>query len=117
METNYKNITEERYEDLYGIAPILYISTIDGQRVQKGFAVCEALDHNPKGAVLAVCFKKDGQFYQAAANISNDTGFITDYLGNAGTRGNTAETVFHKAWKQQQQEQEAQQQQTQQAQE
>lgn len=92
----YREITEERYEDLYEVLPIVFVQIVDNEPVERGFAVCEACDYNQRGVVLTVCFQRNGKYYMCEANLRDQNGYITDYMNRAYHRNLIADTVHRK---------------------
>lgn len=97
VKPTYRRITRQRYNDWRTVLPVCYVESVDDQPVQKGIAVCEAQEYNARGVELTVCFRKNGRYYETIANLSNNSGFVRDYAGRAGTKGYRADTRFRTA--------------------
>lgn len=95
----YREITEERYEDLYEVLPVIFVRNVDNEPVERGFAVCEACDYNEQGVVLTVCFQRNGKFYMCEANLREESGYITDYMNRAYKRNLAADTKHCKPYR------------------
>ncbi len=78
MDTQTKEITEERYNDMMEVLPPIYInpSTVK-QEAYSAFAVSEAYSHG-KSVILTVCWKeRQGQaikFYERLMEVYTPAG-------------------------------------------
>lgn len=86
-------ITAAEYEKPRAKVSILYLATVDGKKVDDGYAIAEVLRFNENGAVLQTCYRQSDRYYQCEANIRNAGRFIHECDAFAYTLDNEAFTV------------------------
>ncbi len=83
--------TEEKNDYMLDVLPPMYIDTVDGVKVGKGFAVSEPASDFEGKPTFGIYFEHDGKFYEAEAWLDGIS--FGNYHGKAYARGNTAHTV------------------------
>lgn len=92
----YKAITEERYYEMLEVLPPIYVRSVDGIEVDRGFSVAEATRHANDGrSAFTTCFMKDGLYYECEAVLSTDEGKAVKGSGYEYeySRGNKAQSI------------------------
>lgn len=68
-----KEITEDRYYDMLGAVPPLWISSLDGKPMKAAFALGEAYSHAKIGdgykATFLAFYEKDGKYYEVGNKV------------------------------------------------
>jgi hypothetical protein len=63
-----KEVDEDRYDWMLGVMPPIYITSIDGEKIQSGFAMSEPNSHvKVEGgykATFTALYKKDGKYFE-----------------------------------------------------
>lgn len=88
-------ITEDKYDDMHGVLPPIYISSIDDIKVG-GFAVSEPYDSFKGLPTFGVYFKFKGKYYSAVASLTKADGkpiTFASYNNQEFTRNNKATSV------------------------
>lgn len=86
-------ITAEEYKKPRAKVLIIYLATVDGKKIQDGYAIAEVLRFNDKGAVMKTCYRQKNKYYQCEANVMNAGRYIHECDAFAFTHGNEASTV------------------------
>lgn len=93
IDPTHKEITEDRYYEMLGVVPPIYLAKLDDQPVN-GFAVSEAYDFTFGTVVLSVFYKQDDKFYETLATVRTPKGYaINDTYNHQHMRNYLAKTL------------------------
>jgi hypothetical protein len=92
-----KEVDKKQHEKMLEVLPPIYVSTVDGIKVQSGFAVSEPYSETDEGIpTFSVFFKLDGKYYETEASLAKADGkditFAT-YNDNEYTKDNKATSI------------------------
>lgn len=92
-----ESTTEDKYDDMLGVLPPIYVSHIDDIKVKGGFAVSEPYSSDEHGnPTFGVYFEYNGKFYTAIASLTKEDGKpikFSTYNNEEFSRGNKAKSV------------------------
>jgi hypothetical protein len=97
-----RQITALHYEHLLRtqIFSIIHLNKVNGENIEKGFAICKPFGRTQNGLLFPVVFKKDGAYYSSPACIKTAKGhFVNAVYTYAYTNNNEAITIGKKSHK------------------
>src|SRR4051812_32048764 len=99
IHSSHTLISEDRYNEMLGCLPPIYVYTIDGKKAEKAFAMSEAYTQDRNTLVFYVYYKAGDAFYETKALVwTGERKPLDDGFEHQYGRGYMAETWSEKVF-------------------